>query len=153
MTIQRAGRGPAFILLASLAASLSLSCGSTSVQYPETGATLEGTVKYGSEPVPFALIIAVGQDSATGKVDSDGRYTITNCPLGEVKLAVNTEAGKGDYMTVVMSASQPGPDGKGQKVNLPKFVDVPKKYHDPETSGLRTTVNKGSNTFDIVIPK
>lgn len=153
MTISRAGRGPAFVLLTTVTAALPLACGPSGVRYPETGATLEGTVKYGNDPVPFALVIAVGQTSATGKVERDGRYTISNCPLGEVKLAVNTDAGKGDYMTLVMSASQPGPDGKAQKTSLPKFIDVPKKYHNPETSGLRTTVAKGNNTFDIVIPK
>jgi hypothetical protein len=30
---------------------------------------------------------------------------------------------------------------------------VPAKYADPASSGIKTTVNKGENKFDIVIPK
>ncbi len=153
MLKRSAGRSPARLLLATLLGLLPMACGTREVTYPETGATLEGKVTYGNEPVPFALVIAVGQTSATGKVDRDGSYTITNCPLGEVKIAVNTEAGRGDYMTLVMSSSQPRPDGKVTNTAKIKFVDVPKKYHDPETSPLRTTVSKGTNTFNIQIPK
>jgi hypothetical protein len=135
-------------------ALLAASCGESGVRYEETGATLEGTIKYGKEDVPFALVIVVGQGaSATGKVGEDGRYKVLNAPLGEVKVAVNTDAGKGDFMSYSMSKSYPGPEAKGAKrVNL-RYLEVPKKYHDPETSGLTTTVNKGANTFDIVIPK
>jgi hypothetical protein len=124
------------------------------VRYEETGATLEGTIKYGKEDVSFALVIVVGEGaSATGKVGEDGRYKVQNAPLGEVKVAVNTDAGKGDFMTYSMSKSYQGPESKGaKKVNL-SYLEVPKKYHDPETSGLTTKIEKGSNTFDIVIPK
>lgn len=133
---------------------LTAACGEKGERLPESGASLEGTVKYGSEPVHFALVIAVGPStSASGKINEDGRYKIENVPLGEVKIAVNTDAGRGDYMTEVMSKSYQGPDKKGSKRAGVKFLEVPKKYHDPETSGLKTTVNKGPNTFDIVIPK
>jgi hypothetical protein len=30
---------------------------------------------------------------------------------------------------------------------------VPKKFAEPETSGIITTVKKGPNTFDIVLAK
>jgi hypothetical protein len=42
--------------------------------------------------------------------------------------------------------------GKGSGP-LPKLIDVPGKYFDPTTSGITTTVNKGDNTFNIVIPR
>jgi len=146
-------RGLALTLLAVLLTIVPTACGPSGVTYPESGATLEGKVTYGNEPVPFAMIIAVGQTSATTMVQRDGSYTLTNCPLGEVKIAVNTEAGRGEYMSAVMAVSQPGPDGKVVGQAKIKFVEVPKKYHDPETSSLRTTVNKGKNSFDIKIPK
>jgi len=122
---------------------------------PETGASLEGTVSYGGEKVPFALIIVVGEKaSATGKVGEDGHYKLENVPLGEVKVAVNTNAAKGDYQSQAMSRSYKGPDAKGKaRAELPKFVDVPPKYLDPATSGLKTTVQAGPNTFDIAIPR
>jgi hypothetical protein len=153
MTQHRICRGLAFYSLVILSGILPLGCSGSGVVYPETGATLEGKITYGNEPVPFGLVIAVGDTSATGKIERDGSYTIANCPVGEVKIAVNTEAGRGDYMTLVMSSSQPGPDGKVANTTKIKFVDVPKKYHDPETSTLRTTVNKGKNSYDINISK
>ena len=130
------------------------SCLERGERLPETGATLEGTITYGKEPVPFALVIVVGGNtSATGKVGEDGRYRVENCPLGEVKVAVNTDAGKGDYMTAVMSQSYKGPESKKAGKPVAKYVEVPKKYHDPATTDLKTTVAEGTNTFDIVLPK
>jgi len=124
------------------------SCGERGARLPETGATLEGTVSYGKEKVPVALVIAQGQKgSATADVGEDGRYKLENVPLGEVKIAVNTQAGKGKLMSKVMAQS------RGQAKSLPKVLDVPPKYFDPETSGLKTTIKKGPNTYDVAIPR
>lgn len=116
---------------------------------PETGATLEGKVTYGSEPVLVAMIIVQGDGgAATAFVGEDGRYKIENAPLGTVHVAVNTAAGKGDMTGKMMAKTQgkaPGP--------LPKMIDVPAKYADPTKSGITTTINKGENKFDVVIPR
>jgi hypothetical protein len=110
---------------------------------PQTGATLEGTVTCGKEKVPVAMIIASGDGgSAQGFVGDDGRYKLDNVPLGEVRLAVNVGAGRGQLFGKKMG---------GQHV--PKVVDVPGKYADPATTDIKTTISKGSNTFDIVIPR
>jgi hypothetical protein len=152
--MQRVSVRLAFSVLVAGCALLAASCGESGERVPETGATLEGTIHHGKEQVPFALVIVVGQGaSATGNVGEDGRYKVENAPLGEVKVAVNTDAGKGDYMSKMMAQANKGPEARGKgKVTL-KFVEVPKKYHDPETSALKTTVNKGPNTYDIAIPK
>lgn len=39
----------------------------------------------------------------------------------------------------------------GKKV--PKSTPLPDKYTDPSTSPIKTTIVKGENKFDIVIPK
>jgi hypothetical protein len=128
--------------------SLLAGCGPGGIRYPETGATLEGTVSYGKEPVGAALVIAQNDSgSATAFVDGNGRYKLANVPLGEVNLAVNTDAGKGQAMGQFMAQSQ----GKGK--GAPRIVDVPGKFADPARSGIKTTVNKGENKFDIVIPR
>jgi hypothetical protein len=115
----------------------------TSMRYkplPETGASLEGTVKYGKETVPAANIIVAGKDgAATGAIGQGGRYKVDNVPVGEVTIAVNTAAARATAMAGGM---------KGMKV-----IDVPGKYRDPTRSGIKTTVAKGPNTFDIVIPR
>ncbi|HYJ59537.1 MAG TPA: hypothetical protein VEW64_09365, partial [Methyloceanibacter sp.] len=67
------------------------SCSSNKIEtLPETGATLEGTVTYGKESVPAAMIIVAGDNApaATGMVGPDGRYKVENVPLGEVKVGV-----------------------------------------------------------------
>jgi hypothetical protein len=116
---------------------------------PESGATLEGTVTYGTEKVEVALVIVQGKDgSATASIGEDGRYKADNVPLGEVSIAVSTEAGKGQMMGKMVAQAQ----GKGEG-KPPKLINVPAKYADPATSGIKTTVNKGENTFNIVIPK
>jgi hypothetical protein len=84
---------------------------------------------------------------ATGNVQEDGRYRVLNAPLGGVRIAVNTTAAKGEYVSRLMAESR----AKGKA--RPKFIDVPAKYHDLDTSGLKTAINKGVNTYDIVIPK
>ena len=60
---------------------------------------------------------------------------------------MNTSAAKGQLMGKVMAQS------KGKPRTPPKTVDIPPKYSDPKTSGLKTTVAKGENKFDIVIAK
>jgi len=113
---------------------------------PDTEATLDGTVTYGGQKLQVALVIAQNSNgSATGFIGDDGRYHLTNVPLGEVSIAVNTEAGKGQLMSKMMSQAK----GKGRV--MPRIIDVPAKYFEPAGSGIKTTVNKGENTFDIVI--
>jgi hypothetical protein len=80
-------------------------------------------------------------------MEENGHYKMENVPLGEVSIGVNTSAGKGMMMGKAMAAS------KGQSSAIPKITEVPTKYHDPSTSGIKTTISKGPNTFDIVVPK
>jgi hypothetical protein len=124
-----------------------IGCHPGEVRYPETGATLEGTLTYGKDVVGAALVIAQNSSgSATTFVDDSGHFKLENVPLGEVNLAVNTDAGKGAAMGRAMAAQ-----GKGK--GAPKIIEVPKKFADPSTSGIKTKINKGPNTYDIVIPK
>jgi hypothetical protein len=122
--------------------------GCSGVRYPETGATLEGTVTYGKEIVGAALVIAQNDTgSATAFVDENGRYKLDNVPLGEISIGVDTEAGKGQAMGRLMAQSQ------GAAKDAPRLIDVPRRFADPATSGIKTTIHKGSNTFDIPIPR
>jgi hypothetical protein len=122
-------------------------CGPGGIKYKETGATLEGTVTFGKEQVGAALVIAQnGTGAATGFIGEDGKFKLENVPLGEVNLAVNTEAGKGEAMGRMMAGAQ------GKAKGAPKIVDVPAKYADPAKSEIKTNIVKGPNTYDIVIP-
>jgi len=137
---------PALLGLALLLAGCSFR--EREVVYPQTGATLEGTVTYGTDKVGAALVIAQNENgSATAFVDDNGRYKLENVPLGEVNLGVNTEAGKGQAMGRVMAQSQ------GKAKTAPKMIDVPSRFAEPAKSGIKTTIQKGPNQYDIVIAR
>jgi hypothetical protein len=122
--------------------------GGRGIKYPETGATLEGTVTYGKDKIVAALVIAQNDSgSTTAFVDDDGHYKLQNVPLGEVSIGVDTEAGKGQAMGKIMARSQ------GKADAAPRLIDVPKQFADPLNSGIKTTIQKGENQFDIVIPR
>jgi hypothetical protein len=141
-------RAPLALLGLSLLLAGCSSSGGGGVKYPETGATLEGTVSYGTEKLEVALVIVENESgSATGFVDESGRYKIENVPLGEVNIGVSSEAGKGQAMGRIMAA------GRGQGKAAPKIVDVPKQYENPKSSGIKTSIQKGPNTFDVVVPR
>jgi hypothetical protein len=122
--------------------------GVTEITYPETNATLSGTVSYGKDKVGVGLVIVEnGTGSAHGFLDDEGQFYLSNVPLGEVSIGVNTDAGKGPAMGKMKSQTQ------GKAKAPPRIVAVPKKYQDPAKSGIKTTIREGENHFDIVIPK
>lgn len=141
-----------------LAMALASCASNAPVKLEESGATLEGTITHNGKPVQFALVIvqaANGQGAtATGKPDLEGNYKVLNVPIGEVKIAVNTDAGEGDFRTASMQqGAYAGPDkNKAKRVQV-DFNKVPKKFHAPDTTTITTTISKGSNKFDIVVPK
>ena len=122
-------------------------CSRYEYRLPETGATLEGAVTYGGESLTMAQIDVWGaKDQAIGFVDA-GRYKVDRVPLGEVKIGINTEAMRGAAIGQQMAQK------KGSGSAGPKFVSLPSKFWDPETSGVKTTIKRGKNTFDIVLTK
>jgi hypothetical protein len=149
----------AFAVL-SVAAMFVISCSPRGGVVPleETGASLEGTITYGSQPVPCALVIVVpasgpqGTGGATAFADDEGRFKVDNVAVGQVKVAVNTEAARGQMIGRGMAGTDPNAKA-GKRAAPPKIVDVPKSYQNPDTSGITTTVKRGSNPFNIVIPK
>ena len=140
------------VLILSLALSLVLGC-SGEQKLVLSEAKLEGSITYKGKPVPYALVIVsadvkgAGSGSGTsGFADKSGKYVVDNVPTGLVKLAINTDAGRGNMMSASMAAAQ-----GGDKSAAPVFIDVPKKFFDPATSGISTTVDnpKGTTSFDI----
>ncbi|MBN9523494.1 carboxypeptidase regulatory-like domain-containing protein [bacterium] len=137
-----------------LAALATVSCGPRVERIPETGATLEGTVEYNGTPVPKALVIVAAPEtggvSMSAFADGDGNYRVENVPIGDVRIAVNTDATKGMMKGEAMSHSDPK---AGKRATPVRLVEVPKKYHAPEASGLTTTTRAGVTRYDIKLPK
>jgi hypothetical protein len=144
---------PARTAVSSLALLALSGCRPYEVRLPETGASLAGSVRYGDAKVPMAEIMVLGEKGqALGQIDDDGRYRVENVPLGEVKIGVNTEAVRGQMISLQMAQAYKGPGSKGSgRAPRPPFVSLPAKYFDPDTSGVTTTIKKGKNELDIVI--
>ena len=118
--------------------------GCTRYEYrlPNTGASLQGTVTYGNETVQMAQIDVLGDKAqAIGQIEG-GRYKVENVPLGEVKIGVNTEAVRSNMIGQQMARAKGVNTGP-----VLKFVAVPAKFADPETSGITTTIKRGQNTL------
>lgn len=112
---------------------------------PETGASLSGTVMYKQEILKAGLVLVQGASAgAQGKIGEDGRYTVENCPIGAVTIAVTTGAARGEMMG--KAAAQ---KARGEKASTPKIVTIPAKYADPAQSPVKTTIQKGANEFHV----
>lgn len=110
-------------------------------------ASLQGKVTYRGKPVPHALVIVSNeQSSSSGTADAEGNYFVQYAPVGNVRIGVNTEAGRGMMRGAMMSASM-----SGERSSMPSFVDVPRKFFAPETSGISAelTNRTGLNELDI----
>lgn len=111
-------------------------CGQKAV---ETGA-LGGKVTFDDTPVTTAKVQVQNESGAAfvANTNSEGKYSIsTPLPVGK-------------YTAIVVPNDEPPPAGSTEAPPKPKeFKDIPEKYRQLKTSGLTTTVNKGSNTFDI----
>jgi hypothetical protein len=141
------------IVVLLMLSSLLAACGPYEYRLPDTGATLEGTITYAGEKVPLAQINVLSEKGqGIGVVEEDGRYLVTRAPLGEVKIGVNTEAMRSQAIGQQMAQSYKGPGAKAAgRAAAVKFISLPAKYQDPETSGITTTIKSGKNTFDIVL--
>lgn len=126
------------------------------VPMPTSGASLEGQVLYGENPVANAMVIVASPaGGSTGGSqafsDDDGYYKIDNVPTGPVVIAVNTDASKA-MMGRSMAGTNPL-EKKGKKATAPKVTEVPKPYHSPSTSKLTYDVQRGVNKHDVKIPR
>jgi hypothetical protein len=143
-----------FCLIALSFLPLITACGVRESKLEESGATLTGTITYNGAQIEFAQVTVRGAkgENAIGIVGEDGKYKVENAPLGDVTIAVNTAAQQGAFTAKMMAQGAAAADPNAPKKRSdPKFVNVPEKYYEPEKSGLKTTIQKGENTFDIKV--
>lgn len=122
------------VLLAAAAAG----CGAKGGRVRE----IHGTVSYKGEPLQSGTVRFVGPNNevAFATVQKDGTYIVTDVPPGDVKIGViqgNEPRNVGD------SSGK-----KAEKAARPTVV-LPKKYHDPETSGVTRTVGPDTTQLDL----
>ena len=107
--------------------------------------TINGTVKYKKTPLTSGTIVFRGADGYmdSASISATGEYRLENFPVGEAKITVVTQR----YEKVAPSGKPSTPGGTTREVK--GFVAIPKKYSDPEKSGLTWTVTKGPQEHDI----
>ena len=114
---------------------------------PESGASLSGTVSFKHELLHTGLVLVQGANAGSqGRIHEDGHYTIDNVPLGEVTLVVTMGPARGEALATAAAQR-----AKGERVVLPKIVNLPAKYGDAAASPLKTNIQKGENSFDIAM--
>jgi hypothetical protein len=121
-----------------LAVAVAAGCGESGGKVRE----IRGTVSYKGEPLQAGTVRFVGANNevAFAVVQKDGSYIITDVPPGEVKVGVLPDNGP---RSVGDSSGK-----KAEKAAKPAVV-LPKKYHDPETSGMTKTVKSDTTKLDI----
>jgi hypothetical protein len=136
-------RCPRWLFLALLlsAAGCSKSAGEVSGKVTLNGKPLKGGT--------VTFIAATGTGASAG-ISPDGTYKALKVPLGDVKVIVVGPVFKMDLPA--------GGAAGGDTFKLPTKPSegpppadqiVPKKYADPDSSGLALTVQKGGQEFDI----
>jgi hypothetical protein len=144
-------------------------CGSGS----NTNAKISGSVKYKGKPVPGGNVTFFGPDNVpySSEIDSDGNYSVSDVPAGELVITVDTESLNSEHKSAVSDKNKqmanqyagkmsPGPDGErgggvsvggsAKKGNEGRtYVKIPEKYQKQKTSPLTFTAKSGRNTHDI----
>jgi hypothetical protein len=128
-TRSRAARWAAAALLLVLAAG----CGGPR--------TVSGKVSYNGKALGKGQISFVGSGgkSASGTINADGTYVVTDVPAGEVTATVVSYFVEGEAkfgLTPLKSAP-------------PMKSAIPTKYNDPKTSGLVYVVDARKKTIDV----
>jgi hypothetical protein len=97
--------------------------------------TVNGSVSYRGEAIPAAIVkfYGSGDHSAMAYV-RDGAFIVTDLPLGEVKATVEPD----DSQRKGAGAARGGTS-----------VVIPRKYADPNTSGLVFSITAATKKLDL----
>jgi hypothetical protein len=132
-------------------------------------AVVKGKVTLGGKKsLTTGTVMFYGKDgiTASASIDPDGNYEMNDAPLGECQVTVTVQGLPSDMAArqgVVGRLKGKGPAMPAGPKNpeessppLPSAPKVPKeivpidsKYAKPDTSGLKFTVQKGEQTFNI----
>lgn len=110
----------------------------------ENAGTVSGTVRYKGQPLSEGSICFVSDNgqSATGTIDPSGRYIVSRVPIGSAKVTVQVvHAGGPPPMSFAAAPKPAQATASGAK--------IPLRYGVAATSGLRHSVTKGKQEFNI----
>jgi hypothetical protein len=112
-------------------------CGHKPKAIDPNRAPASGTVTFDGKPLKGGSISFYSVKDPTSymrcNIKPDGTFVVTNAPLGDVLVAVETDTAKFS-----------NPDG---------YVRIPQKYTNIKTSGLKATIGRGSAEGQKEAPK
>ena len=113
-------------------------------------ATVEGKATIDGSPANSGNVIFTSDDGARAfsvRILPDGTYRAIDVPLGSMKVAVKPASRQQRALLKKKGKTAQ----EAARVPTGPAVPIPKKYHDADTSGLTTTIQSGSNTYNIEI--
>jgi hypothetical protein len=136
---------------------------------------VSGRVLYEGAPLPGGRVTFRPADaslnSVSAEVDEQGNYTVP-LPAGPVQVSVDNREleprGRQDgappmdlprdVLEKLRGGGKPDPEKRKPPENAPqkptgRYVVIPNRYYDIETSGLEFTVQRGDQNHDIVLTK
>lgn len=123
--------------------------------------SVSGTVTYKGQTLAYGRVTFVCADGTvvSGKIESDGTYTIHEAPIGPAKVSVRCLEEAMPTLTLADPSARPGVRGTGRQapMMLPaadkprsqKALRIPDHYQAAETSGLTYDVRTGHQTHAI----
>jgi hypothetical protein len=144
-----------FSLVVFLSALALAGCG------PRTG-IVSGKVTYKNAPLGSGTITFIGgpkgDKSQWSPISADGSYQVSNVPVGNVKITVETTAPSnlgsvGGMKPPSVPGVAPPPDqstlGGADATKQGTYVPIPGKYKDAEQSGLSMEVKPGKQEHNV----
>jgi len=135
---------------------------------PAAPASISGAVTFKGKPVTGGTVAfytqAGGAAGTSCGIDSDGTYSISDVPAGELIVVVETDSanpehkqagGKdADKRTKMMGErtrldGTPAAGGPATSASEGKYVKIPEKYSKPKTSPLTYTAKAGRQVYNI----
>lgn len=110
----------------------------------ENAGTVSGIVRYKGQPLSEGSVCFVSDNgqSATGTIDPSGHYVVSGLPVGSAKVTVQVVRTDGPPpMSFAGAPKSVQGTGTGAK--------IPLRYGVAATSGLRHSVTKGKQEFNI----
>jgi len=119
-------------------------------------AKVTGRVTMMGRPVIWGSVVLVDEkgQSAVGRIESDGTYTVANAPTGDVTVAITSpDPLIQHYATQIKTSRErvPMKQWAPLPIDRSQWFVLPSRYEDAKTSGLSLSLKRGTNTYDLTL--
>jgi hypothetical protein len=126
-------------------------------------ATVSGKVSYTGKLLKGGNVTFVSTDGGptrTSSIKEDGTYTLTDVPVGTVKVCVETQSlnpvGKPKTMKYSPPPGMQAPEGfggGGSADSSKRYMFIPERFSDPEKTDVTYEVKPGTQEYNIDLPR